>query len=132
MDVVATEPLIVVDGAHNPAGARALAEALPRAFVWERLHVVLAVSGNKDVGGVVAPIAALADVVHATRFDGPRSAEPDVVAEAARSTGVGRVEVEPSLRAALDAARATAAPGDAILVTGSLFTVGQALGMLRP
>jgi dihydrofolate synthase/folylpolyglutamate synthase len=132
LDVVATEPLIVVDGAHNPAGARALAEALPRAFAWERLHVVLAVSGNKDVAGVVTPIAALADVVHATRFDGPRSAEPEVVAEAARSAGADRVEAEPSLRAALEAARATAAPGDAILVTGSLFTVGEAIGILRP
>jgi dihydrofolate synthase/folylpolyglutamate synthase len=132
MDVVASRPLVVVDGAHNPAGARALAAALPIAFVWERLHAVVAVSANKDVAGVVTPIAALADVVHATRFDGPRSAEPDAVAEAARSAGVDRVELWPSLRAALDAARSAAAPGDAILVTGSLFTVGEALGILQP
>jgi dihydrofolate synthase/folylpolyglutamate synthase len=131
MDVVATQPLIVVDGAHNPAGARALAEALPRSFTWERLHVVLAVSANKDVPGVVAPIAALADVVHATRFDGPRSAEPETVAAAARSAGVDRVEAWPSLRAAIDAARVAAGPGDAILIAGSLFTVGEALGILR-
>ena len=88
--------------------------------------VVLAVSANKDVEGVVAPIAALADVVYATRNDSVRSAEPESVAGAARAAGAPTVEVHPSVAAAIAAARAAAGPGDLVLVAGSLFTVGDA------
>jgi folylpolyglutamate synthase/dihydropteroate synthase len=78
------------------------------------------------VAGVVGPIAALADAVYATRNDSVRSAEPEVVAHAARGAGAGTVEVHPSVAVALDAARDAARPGDLVLVTGSLFTVGDA------
>jgi dihydrofolate synthase/folylpolyglutamate synthase len=125
LEVVGHEPLLLLDGAHNPAGAVALAEALPTSFRWERLHLVLAVSANKDVAGVVAPLAALAHVVYATRNDSVRSAEPDVVAAAARDAGA-EVRVEPSVAAAIEAARAAADGADAIVVTGSLFTVADA------
>ena len=126
LEVVDREPLLLLDGAHNPDGAAASAEALARFFIWERLHVVLAVSANKDVPGVVTPLAALADVVYAARNGSVRSAEPEAVAAAARAAGAGDVQVHPSVAAAIEAARAAAAPGDAILVTGSLFTVGDA------
>jgi dihydrofolate synthase/folylpolyglutamate synthase len=126
LEVVAHEPAIVLDGAHNPDGAAALAEELPRFFRWDRLHVVLAVSANKDVAGVVSPIAPLADVVYATRNDSVRSAEPEVVEGAARVAGASTVEVHPSVAAAIGAARAAAGPGDLVLVAGSLFTVGDA------
>jgi dihydrofolate synthase/folylpolyglutamate synthase len=126
LEVVGREPLVVLDGAHNPDGAHALAAAFPRTFTWNRLHVVLAVSADKDVDGVVGPIAALADVVHATRNHSVRSADPEVVAAAARAAGVPDVEVHPSVADAMAAARAAAEPGDAVLVTGSLFTVGDA------
>ncbi|MGE5227776.1 MAG: glutamate ligase domain-containing protein, partial [Planctomycetaceae bacterium] len=125
LEVVGHEPLLLLDGAHNPAGAEALAEALPSSFAWERLHVVLAVSANKDVAGVVAPLAALADVVYATRNDSVRSADPDVVADPARAAGA-EVRVEASVASAIDAARAAAGAADAIVVTGSLFTVADA------
>jgi dihydrofolate synthase/folylpolyglutamate synthase len=126
LEVVGHAPAVVLDGAHNPDGAAALAEELPRFFRWDRLHVVLAVSANKDVAGVVGPIAALADAVYATRNDSVRSAEPEVVARAARDAGAGTVEVQPSVAVALDAARGAARPGDLVLLTGSLFTVGDA------
>jgi dihydrofolate synthase/folylpolyglutamate synthase len=126
LEVVAREPLLVLDGAHNPDGAVAAADAFARAFRWDRLHLVIAVSANKDVAGVVAPLAAIADVVHATRNDSVRSAEPDAVAAAARDAGVAEVEVHANVAAAIDAARAAAEPGDAVLITGSLFTVADA------
>jgi dihydrofolate synthase/folylpolyglutamate synthase len=126
LEVVGHQPAVVLDGAHNPDGARALADALPRFFRWDRLHVVLAVSANKDVEGVVAPIAALADAVYASRNDSVRSAEPEVVARAARAAGAPAVEVYPSVADAVGAARDAAGPGDLVLVAGSLFTVGDA------
>ena len=130
LEVVGHEPAIVLDGAHNPAGAEALAGALGEFFRWEQLHVVLAVSANKDVEGVVRPLAAIADVVYATRNDSARSAEPEEVARVARAASSATVEVSPSVADAIAAARATARPGDLVLVTGSLFTVGDAKRVL--
>jgi dihydrofolate synthase/folylpolyglutamate synthase len=126
LEVVGHEPTVVLDGAHNPAGAAALVEALPRTFTWERLHVVLAVSANKDVAGVVAPIARLADVVYATANESVRSAEPELVRAAALADGAGDVRLEAGVASALAAAREAAATGDLIVVTGSLFTVADA------
>jgi dihydrofolate synthase/folylpolyglutamate synthase len=126
LEVVATDPLIVLDGAHNPDGAEALAEAFVRPFTYDRVVVVLAVSANKDVAGVVAPIAAIADVVIATRNDSVRSAEPQVVAEAAGEAGAAEVRLAGSVAEAIDLARTAVGPAGAVLVTGSLFTVGDA------
>jgi dihydrofolate synthase/folylpolyglutamate synthase len=126
LEVVGHEPAVVLDGAHNPAGAGALATALGEFFRWERLHVVLAVSANKDIEGVARPLAAMADVVYATRNDSARSADPEEVARVARAASSATVEVSPSVADAMAAARATAGPRDLVLVTGSLFTVGDA------
>jgi dihydrofolate synthase/folylpolyglutamate synthase len=126
LEVAGREPLLVLDGAHNPDGARAMADALPATFTWERLHVVLATSANKDIEGIVGPLAQLADAVYATRYDSARSAPADDVAGAARRAGAGEVHVVASVGEAIDTAVAAAAPADAVLVTGSLFTVGEA------
>jgi dihydrofolate synthase/folylpolyglutamate synthase len=126
LEVVGHMPTMVLDGAHNPAGAGALAEALSQSFTWERLHVVLAVSGNKDVAGVVTPIAALADAIYATHNDSVRSADAAEVEAAAIAAGADAVTIQPSVAAAIDAARDAAAAGDLILITGSLFTVADA------
>jgi dihydrofolate synthase/folylpolyglutamate synthase len=130
LQVVGREPLLVLDGAHNPAGAEALAAALVRSFTWGELHLVLGVSANKDVAGVVGTLAPLADVVYATRAQTERGAEPDEVAAAAREAGAADVTTFPTVAAALDAARGRAGSTDAILVTGSLFTVGDAVRAL--
>ena len=127
LEVAGREPLVLLDGAHNPAGAQALAEAVRTSFIWERLHLVIAVSASKDVAAVCAPLAPLADEVYAARNDSARSAEPEAVAGA--FAGVP-VEIHGSVAEAIAAARASADRGDLILVTGSLFTVADALRAL--
>ena len=127
LEVVGREPLVLLDGAHNPAGAQALAEAVRTSFNWDRLHLIVAVSASKDVAGVCAPLAPLADQVYAARNDSARSAEPEAVAGA--FAGVP-VEIHGSVAEAIAAARASADRGDLILVTGSLFTVADALRAL--
>lgn len=125
LEVVGHAPLVILDGAHNPAGAQALRTALGEAFLWQRLHVVLAVSADKDLPGICGAIAPIADAVWATRNDTVRSADPDEVAEVCASLGL-EVRTAPSVGAALEAARSGADEGDAIVVTGSLFTVADA------
>jgi dihydrofolate synthase / folylpolyglutamate synthase len=122
LEIAALEPSVILDGAHNPAGAAALADAMRESFRWRRLHLVLAVSANKDLAGICAPLAPLADEAYVARNDSVRSADPDAVAAA-----LGRPAARfGSVAQALAAARAAADPADVVLVTGSLFTVADA------
>jgi len=125
MEIVGRHPTILLDGAHNPAGAEALAVALREFFTWERLHLVVSISGNKDVDGIVRPLAPLADIAYAARNLSDRSGAPLPIAE--RFSAEGKpVEIFDSVASALDAARAAAGETDLILVTGSLYTVADA------
>jgi dihydrofolate synthase/folylpolyglutamate synthase len=125
LEVVSRQPLLVLDGAHNPAGAAALAAALREAFAWERLLVVLAISANKDVDGIVRELAPLADRVYATRNQSERSSDADRTEAAVAALGVD-VRRASSVAEAVEAARADAGEADLILVTGSLYTVADA------
>ena len=73
LEVAAHRPLVILDGAHNPAAARALADSLPDFFTWDRLHLVLGVFADKDLEGVVAPLAPLADAGYAAAVDSVRA-----------------------------------------------------------
>jgi dihydrofolate synthase/folylpolyglutamate synthase len=125
LEVVTRSPLVVLDGAHNPAGAEALARALVEAFTWSRLHVVLAVSSNKDLDGVVAALAPMADVWYPASNESVRSFPAQHVAERIAAAG-GRVADLGTVEESLAAARDAAADEDLILVTGSLYTVADA------
>jgi dihydrofolate synthase / folylpolyglutamate synthase len=125
MEVVAHQPTLVLDGAHNPAAAAALVRALVEAFVWRRLHLVIAVSGNKDVGGVVAELARVADIAYVARNERERSGDAEPLAAAFEAAGIP-THVSASIADALAAARAAAGEDDLILVTGSLYTVADA------
>jgi dihydrofolate synthase/folylpolyglutamate synthase len=98
-------------------------------FTWERLHLVLAVSANKDLDGMLVALAPLADAAYAARNDSVRSGDPLTVAERLRALGTP-ADTFASVAEALRAAQAEAARGDAILVTGSLFTVADAMRAL--
>ncbi|HET7870503.1 MAG TPA: folylpolyglutamate synthase/dihydrofolate synthase family protein [Actinomycetota bacterium] len=125
LEVVAHRPTIVVDGAHNPAGAEALASALTEAFGWSRLHLVIAISANKDIGGIVASLSPLADRAYAARNASARSVGGERVAQALARARIP-VETFGSVAEALQAARDSAGGDDLILVTGSLYTVADA------
>ena len=126
LEVAARHPLVVFDGAHNPAGAHALVAALPEAISWDGLFLVLGVSSNKDVDGIVRELAPLRPAaVFATASSSVRAAPPERVAEACDRAGLP-AETVPSVEEALEAARSLAGPTDLILVTGSLYTVADA------
>ncbi len=126
IEVVGRRPLVVLDGAHNPDAAEALASALVEAFQWDRLHLVIAMFGDKDVETVVGLIAPLADRAYLTVNSSPRSAPIDRVANAVRESGVTDAETFASVEEAVAAARRAAGSEDLILVTGSFYTVADA------
>ena len=125
LEVAARRPLVILDGAHNPAAARALAEALPDTFTWDRLHLVMGVFADKDLDGIVGPLAPLADAGYAAAVDSVRARSPHEVADAMIAHDI-TAETFTTVRDALDAAASAASDGDLILVTGSLYTVADA------
>ncbi|MGZ8631864.1 MAG: bifunctional folylpolyglutamate synthase/dihydrofolate synthase [Actinomycetota bacterium] len=125
LEVAQRRPTILLDGAHNPAGAEALAEALRESFTWERLHLVVSIGANKDLAGIVRPLAPLADAAYAARNESEQTGDAVPIAEAFGAEGT-TVSLHPSIADALEAARAAAGEGDLICVTGSLYTVADA------
>jgi dihydrofolate synthase/folylpolyglutamate synthase len=125
LEVARRRPMVVLDGAHNPDAARALAEALSEAFSWERLHLVLAAFSNKDLAGIVSALAPLADSGYAATTEHVRARPAKEIAQALSAEGVA-TQTFVSVTDALEAAVAVAAPEDLILVTGSLYTVANA------
>jgi dihydrofolate synthase/folylpolyglutamate synthase len=126
LEVVSRHPLVVLDGAHNPDAMAAVVAALPEAFRWERLHLVVGMFADKDVEGVLRLVAPLADRAYACMSSSPRAAPVTRVAGALRTAGVDRVEELPTVAQAVEAARQEADEGDLILVTGSFYTVADA------
>jgi len=133
---VEAEPPLLLDGAHNASGARVLADHL-RVFADDArgralgLPVLLfGAMRGKDLDGILAPLVGLVRETVVTRPGVERSLEPAEVAEAARRVlGAARVVADP--RGALDRARELAGPRGYVLVAGSLYLVGQVLGMLE-
>jgi dihydrofolate synthase/folylpolyglutamate synthase len=117
-------PHIVLDGAHNPHGAQALAETLRER--GERPVLVVAVSADKDTAAIAAALAPAVRTVIATRYQQDRAASPERLAASFSRAGASATTA-PDLRAALAAA---ATHGEPILVAGSLFLVGEARTLL--
>jgi len=131
MQVVSTKPLIILDGAHNPDAMRNLVDSMRDAFQWKRLILVLGVMGDKDIPRIIKRIVPIADYVIYTRPEYSRAAEPQVLMKEAAPLGK-EGEIIPTLPEALRKAKGRSKPGDVILVTGSLFTVGEAMACLEP
>lgn len=136
LEVVSRRPSVLLDGAHNPHGARAAAgsvrDALPDAA---RIVFVVGVLDDKDVEGVLGPWRDVADHVVLTRPPSPRGASPRRLEAVAAGIWEGSgvvVETTRDVASAMDRAEELAAPDDAIVVAGSLFTVGAARDRYLP
>lgn len=132
LEVVRTSPTVILDAAHNPAGARATAAAVTEAFGFSRLIGVIGTSADKDVRGLLEAFEPLMAEVVVTRNSTHRAMDADALAALAVEVfGEERVQVEPRLDDALDAAAALAEEeheyaAAGILVTGSVITAGEA------
>jgi dihydrofolate synthase/folylpolyglutamate synthase len=122
----------VLDGAHNAASAEVVQRALADDFRFERLHLVLGLSAGKDALGVVGALAPRASRVYLTRSSHERSAPPTQLEPLVRqSAPEAQIRVYENAASAFDAALAAASERDLVLVTGSLFLVGEALTWWR-
>ena len=112
----------IIDGAHNPPAAHALAEALRELHLSEPLALIAGFCGDKDVGEVLSILAPFVKKGYAVRTNNPRSLSAEETAEKMRAAGIDAVAA-PSLAAAIGSA--SSAPR--ALICGSLFLAGEAL-----
>ncbi len=127
LEIVSRRPLIIVDGAHNIAGMRALASFIRK--LPNRRALLIAIAKDKDIAGMVKLIAPLFKEVIITQGS-YKPAPTGTIAVEARKYAPGVREL-PDVRQAIGAARSLLAEDDLLLVTGSLYMVGDACRILR-
>lgn len=124
---------ILIDGAHNPAAAKALAESLREYFApfYDRIILILGMMADKDTGGIMRPLLPLASEITFCAPDYARAASPEKLAADARTLGFESA-IMSSVGKALDLAINRAAAGSVsggralIVITGSFYTIGEA------
>ncbi len=129
LHLISRSPLVVLDGAHNNAAMEVLTSTLEE-MDFDRLIAVVGVMADKDVGGMMERLIPLCDTVVFSRPVYERAMDPHRLKEIYPSTVTSLVI--PSLKEAISKALDMARNRDMILITGSLFTVGEALSILDP
>jgi len=122
-------PEIVLDVAHNPAGAWALRSALSSYYAGRRIVFVFGAMRDKAIGEIAEILFPLGERVIATRAVNPRSAGPEEIREAASRSNT-EIEAAADVVSALERARISAGIDGVVVVTGSIYIVGEAMQAL--
>ncbi len=134
LQVIGTNPTVVVDAAHNPHGAHALAGAIGTYFTFDELVIVLGILQDKDAAGIIDALAPLGARFHVTQSHSERALPVDDLAElVVNVAGQDSTFTYPSFDEAVTDARAWAAQSDrrGVLITGSIILVGEAIALAR-
>lgn len=126
LEVVGRRPLILLDGAHNTQAFELLSEALATEFLPEEWVVVIGAMGDKDLEAMIRNLEGQVSAAVATSVDYERAIPADRVADTVSLVLEVPVETVVGIPPALEAARRLAGADGAILVTGSLYVVGEA------
>jgi dihydrofolate synthase/folylpolyglutamate synthase len=132
LQVVGIEPTVLVDAAHNPHGARALAVAITEYFTFDSVTAVIGILGDKDARGIIEALEPVVNQFVVTQSTSDRAVDAAELGQLVASiAGADRVTVEPSISAAMGAARSRASRSDkgAVLVTGSITLIGDVMTM---
>jgi dihydrofolate synthase/folylpolyglutamate synthase len=121
-EIISKYPLVVLDGAQNVASCRAIKEAIKKNFKYKKLIMILGVSKDKDIKGICSEFYDLTDEVILTKADNPRASDPENLAEYFKGK---KTHITHSVKEARREARRIAKKKDLVLVTGSLFVVGE-------
>ena len=127
IETVATDPEIILDGAHNPAGARALAAHIERFYSGRTVWLIYGAMRDKSVEEITEVLFPLATHVIATAPKFARALRPEALAEISSHPSI---QIADDVSRAIETVRAAASPADVVFITGSLYLVGEARTLL--
>jgi dihydrofolate synthase/folylpolyglutamate synthase len=130
LEVVSEQPLVILDGAHNPQAMKTLCAELPGVLSGKRAKALFGVMRDKDWRSMVPLIAEAATEVIVTRVEQPRAEDPAVLSEA--FSPLLPTRIMPDARAACRQLLTEASSEEAIIVCGSLFLVGEVYPLFSP
>jgi len=132
LELMARKPDIYLDGAHNPASAQKLAATvLEMRSAYRRTILIIGILQDKDCQGIISALAPLADHVVVTKPQYSRAMEVRALASEIRKLH-GSVETAETVGEAIAIVRDTVSPDDLVLITGSLYVVGDARAVFHP
>jgi dihydrofolate synthase/folylpolyglutamate synthase len=131
LEIISHNPDILIDGAHNPAAAFTLAESLKNIFLkkYNRLILIAGIMSDKDITGILKHLLPLSAEIIFTAPDYERAAEPGILADCAKSLGYNSIKSE-SVSEAVLTAKKLYKNNDLILITGSFYTISEAMEVL--
>lgn len=122
-EIVSGQPFTIIDGAHNPAGAKVLRDNLDLIFPNKPIVFLLGILEDKDIVGIIKNLIRPSDRVVVTSPDSARAARPDEVAHLIKAQ---QVEVHPTIEAGIIRASQIAEPDGILCIAGSLYLIGYA------
>jgi dihydrofolate synthase/folylpolyglutamate synthase len=131
LEMVSSSPRVILDGAHNPAGALALKESLEKEFQYQHLILLVGIMKDKDSRSMLHLLAPLAEHIILTRPHTDRATPPLLLRKALGENGK-RTEIEEDLKKAIDRGLSLTREEDLLCITGSLYTVGEARSYFHP
>jgi len=130
LEIISKDPLIILDGAQNSASAKALKEAIKRFFNYRRLILILGISKDKDIQGVCNELSEISNEIILTKADNPRATDPEIIKLKIKNQE-SKIFLTKNSKEAIEIAKSKVERDDLILITGSLFLVGEAREILK-
>ncbi len=131
LEIVASSPKVVLDGAHNPAGALVLRDSLKNTFQYQHLILLIGVLKDKDFESILHLLTPLADHIILTKPNNDRAASPFLLKKVLGKNGK-RAEIVEDLKEAVERGLSITGQEDLLCITGSLYTVGEARAYFHP
>ncbi|MFW6122485.1 MAG: bifunctional folylpolyglutamate synthase/dihydrofolate synthase [Petrotogales bacterium] len=127
MEIISEEPIILLDGAHNPVGMEMLKKTLEEDFEYDRLILVIGILKDKNIQQMLSTIVPLSDMIMVTKSKNIRACEPEKLKNVIEKLGYKKeLFVHDTITKAIEHAKSKAKKNDIICISGSLFTVGEA------
>lgn len=129
-EVISEDPLVIIDGAHNEAGAQALQETMAQHFAEKKILLVAGILADKEIDSIVKFLTKITDHIIVTEPDNPRKLAAEKLAEHVADFGVA-AEAVSDVEAAVHRAKKLADGYDVILFAGSLYLIGDVRRLWR-
>ncbi|MDW7671862.1 MAG: Mur ligase family protein [Bacillota bacterium] len=129
LEILHQSPLVIIDGAHNLQGAQILQQFLADHFPDRKIHFLMGMLNNKDISGVLNTLMPLGQKLFLTRATNPKAVNPETLAEQVQLFGKEVYAID-SMTEAVETALMQTAADEVLVITGSLYLVGDARTIL--